>query len=716
MESSTNNAAPATTFEPVAGLLDFHRLLHMVLRRWWLPALFTALTITAGVFYLKTRPVMYSALAVVQVEQAPQRIVNFPDSTPDGENSSADALKTFEQILGSGSLLLRVVKANGLDTNPTFVLPKPNRAPYSDAELIERMERKIAVVIRRGTRLIDITVHDADPVLATRLARSMVTEYRNLELEQKLELNHTANDFLITEELKLRRNLEESEKALADYRAQNQAVSLQDKQNIVVDKLRELNGQVTEAKSRRLALEADIAKINAAGGVKPEQLLQLASINTVPAVADLRRQINEKEADFAAIKERYMYKHIKYIEAESTLQKLRAALQTEFAAAASSLNRTYQSTVETEGKLEAALHEQEQKAFALDKTALPYNNIQRQMESNRTLYENVLTRMKQTDVVKGVSASDLRLVQEPSVPYRPDSQGRLKVLAVALVAGLFLGLAAILVLEMLKHTLQTVDQAERVLGLPLLAAVPELSRRARSAGVSLVGAAEAAQREAFRTLRTTFGLTKEPEIHSFLFTSAIPGEGKSFCSLNFASTLAQGGFHTLLLNADLRRSSDYADALGCKEEAGLSECLAGKLPLAQTCHPTKVKNLFLCPAGRRSGEPSDLLAGKRAGDIVKEALQVFDRVVIDSPPINAVSDCLVLAAHVEAVCLVVRARSTPVNAILRACRTLALGGVVPVGFVLNRMPTRLGYKSSYYYYGKEYHEAERKQARELHTP
>ena len=708
--SSSPSAGGTAAFESTAGLLDFHRLFYMVLRRWWLPALFTVLTVAAGASYLHTRPVMYSALAVVQVEQAPQRIVNFPDSTKDDEYSSADALKTFEQVLGSGSLLLRVVKANGLEHNASFAPPRPNGAPYSDAELIERMQRKVAVVIRRGTRLIDITVQDTNPILATKLASSVVTEYRNLELEQKLELNRAANEFLIVEERKLRSNLEASEKALADYRAQNQAVSLQDKQNIVVDKLRELNNQVTEAKSRRLALESDIAKVNA-GNVTPAQLLQLTSINSVPAVVDLRRQINEKEAEFAAIKERYMYKHIKYIEAESTLQKLRTALQTEFAGAAASLNRTYQSSLETEHKLEATLQEQEQKAFELDKTAIPYNDLLRQTESNRTLYENVLARMKQTDMIKGVSASDLRVVQEPTQPYRPDSQGRLKVLAVALAAGLFLGLAAILALETFKHTLQTVDQAERVLGLPLLAAVPELPRRARRASVTLVGAEEPAQREAFRTLRATFGLPKEPEIRSFLLTSAIPGEGKSFCSLNFASTLAQGGFHTLLLNADLRRSSDYAKALDCREEAGLSESLAETLPFAQACHPTKVQNLFYCPAGRRSGDPSDLLASKRVGEIIKEALQVFDRVVIDTPPVNAVSDCMTLAAHVEAVCLVVRARSTPVNAVLRAGRILTLGGATPIGFILNRMPARLGYKSSHYYYGREYHEAERRQTR-----
>jgi succinoglycan biosynthesis transport protein ExoP len=705
METQTN--ASPSAFGPVVGVLDFSRLLHIVLRRLWLPMLFSMLTIGAGVAYLMTRPISYSALVVVQVEQQAQRIVNFPDGSPDEDFRSAEVLKTFEQVLGSGSLLLRVVKANHLDTNPSFAPPKPNHAPYSDGELIERMSRKVTVAIRRGTRLIDITVTDPDPALVSRLARSMVDEYRNLDIEQKLDVSSNANAFLLTEEKKLKEALEASESQLADYRLLHQAVSLEEKQNIVVEKLRELNQQVTEVKSKRLALESDIAKING-GSVKSDQLLQLASINTVSAVADLRRQINEKEGEFAAIKERYMYKHIKYIAAESSLQKLRAALEQEIDAAAAVLNRTYQSVRETEAKLENALHDQEQEALKLDKTAIPYRALMRQTETNRTLYENVLTRMKQAGVTRGSGSSDLRLVQEPTTPYHADRLSRTKVLGLALAAGIFLGFAAILALEMLNHTLQTVDQAEHILGLPLLVAVPELRRRWRGVSVPLVGAEEAPQREAFRTLRTTLAMFKDRETRSFLFTSAVPSEGKSFCSLNFASTLAQGGCHTLLLNADLRRPSNYATVLDCKEKPGLSECLAGKLQFAQVCHQTKVQNLFLCPAGERSGEPADLLAGKRLGEVMREALQVFDRVVIDSPPINAVSDCLVLAAYVEAVCLVLRARSTPVNAILRACRTFLLGGVTPVGFIINRMSARLGAKSTHYAYGSEYHQAERK--------
>lgn len=704
----------ADAFEPVSGLLDFNRLGQIAWRRCWLPVLFTLLGVGAGLYYLSKSPKMYQGVAVVQVEQEPREMMKFQDAGSDQDFRSPDVVKTFEQVLSNGSLLLAVVRANGLDHDPNFAPPRPG-APYSDSELIERMTAKVAVEIRRGTRLIDIRVEDRDPVVAAALAKSLVDEYFRQEVAQKHELSRGAGEFLAGEEALLKKKLDDSERAIAKYRTDNQAVSLEDKQNIVVEKLRELSAKVTEAKGRRLALEADIARINA-GGVKPDpaSLLQLASITETPAVADLRRQINEKEGEFAAVKERYKYKHIRYIEAQSNLQKLHEALDAEVIKAAAVINLTYDSARETEAKMQNALHEQEQAALDLDRIAIPYNALLRQTKADRDLYESVLTRRKETQFGQGTAPNDLRVIQAPTVPSHPSKPSRLKILAAGALVGGFLGVALAFVLELLNHTLQTVDQAEGVLGLPLLSAVPELKKRRRAAGIALVGVDDTPQREAFRTLRTTLASSVQgKETRSFLFTSAVPGEGKSFCSANFAATLAKQGCHTLLIAADLRRAGDFPGVPDLKEKPGLGDCLAHDLPLARAVHPTSVQNLFVCGAGERSGEPAGLLARARFQEVLREALTVFDRVVVDTPPINAVSDALLMAPHVEAVCLVARACSTPVNAILRACRTLARAGVTPVGFVLNRMPLGFGARGAYYYYGEEYHEAESTQDRAL---
>ena len=375
--------------------------------------------------------------------------------------------------------------------------------------------------------------------------------------------------------------------------------------------------------------------------------------------------------------------------------------------AATLIKRSYQAAQETEVKLEAALHEQEQLALELDRTAIPYKALLRQNETNRTLYENVLTRMKETMVGPGTDSSGLRLVQAPTVPFRPFKPTRSKVLGLAILVGGFMGLALVLLLELMSHTLQTADQAERVLGLHLLAAIPELKRTRQSVpGELLISEEDTSQREAFRTLRTTLSVGSARQVtRSFLFTSALPGEGKSFCSMNFAVTLAKQGCQTLFIAGDLRRTSDYTALMTSGDKAGLSDCLATGLPLAQAVHPTSVKNLFFCPGGGRYDEPAALLSDSRFKKLLLESLQVFDRVVIDTPPIEAVSDGLLMAPHVEAVCLVTRAGKTPVNVILRACRSLARVEVTPVGFVMNRLPASL-HSQAAYYYGRLYRKAE----------
>ena len=411
-------------------------------RGWW--RLCLLLTVGGGVAYLLHARKIFTAIATVEVEQAAQHAVVFQDQQREEDYRSAEVLKTFEQVLQSGPLLLRVAEVNHLRGSDGFEPKTPGGPPLTDSEVIDRMLAKVTVELRRGTRLIDVSVDDPSPTRAATLARSVVDQYNVLANEQSLEVVQGNNGFLVAEEKRLRENMEKSEAALANYRAENQAVSLEDKQNIVVEKLKNLNQQVTEAKGRRLTLEADYNKLETMGNARPEALLALASIANAPEVADLRRQINAKEAEFAAIKQRYMYKHIKYIEAESNLQKLHAALDIEVSKAADVVRRSYQGAKEAEDKLTQALHDQESEALKLETTSIPYGSLERQAQSDRTLYESVLARLKETGVHQQ-SSYDVRLVGAPVVPSRPSKPSRLKILAAAAAAGLLLSAGAIFV-------------------------------------------------------------------------------------------------------------------------------------------------------------------------------------------------------------------------------------------------------------------------------
>jgi capsular exopolysaccharide synthesis family protein len=276
------------------------------------------------------------------------------------------------------------------------------------------------------------------------------------------------------------------------------------------------------------------------------------------------------------------------------------------------------------------------------------------------------------------------------------------IIAGALLAGLFLGLVLIFGLNAFDSSLKTVDRAEKALALPAVGAVP---KAAKDAGSDLITLQEphGAVAEAFRTLRTSMSLLgKESDRRSFLFTSAIPGEGKSFCSINYAVALAQQGLRTLLIDADLRLPTIGKRLFEDQPHPGTSDVLAALTPLDQAVRPAKVENLFVMTAGNRAPNPAELLSGGGFGELVQKALTTYDRVVIDSAPVNAVADSLLLVRHVQSVCLVVHAAKTPRKAVQRACQKLAEAGGKPVGFILNRLPAHGGVGYYYHYSAGEY--------------
>ena len=219
---------------------------------------------------------------------------------PTRTSDSPEGLKTIEQALLSDTLLLQVVKANGLDKDPSFAPPKKDGSAYLDSELVGRFKSKVNVMVRRGTRLIDVTVEDTDPKRAQQLAESMVKEFVNQSFEQELGLSATASDYLRQEADRSKQNFKTLSRQFRNIREDHNAVSLEDKQNIIVEKLKDLNLKVTEAKSERLKLEADVATIKQGKAKTPEELLLLPSVAALPVVATLRQELADRESKFKA--------------------------------------------------------------------------------------------------------------------------------------------------------------------------------------------------------------------------------------------------------------------------------------------------------------------------------------------------------------------------------------------------------------------------------
>jgi capsular exopolysaccharide synthesis family protein len=269
----------------------------------------------------------------------------------------------------------------------------------------------------------------------------------------------------------------------------------------------------------------------------------------------------------------------------------------------------------------------------------------------------------------------------------------------AIAGGLAAGLGLSFGLNAIDSSFKTVDKTEKILGVPILGAVP------RNAGdtAMVFDDSTSAAAEAFRSLRTSLSLMgKADQRKVTLFTSAVPAEGKSFCAINHAISLAQQGLRTLLIDADLRRPSVADTLLGGAITLGLSDLLAGQAAFGQAIQPAKEEHLFVLPAGSRAPNPAELLSRSDFGALIAEAAKKYDRIVIDTAPVNAVSDTLLLVEHAHSVCLVVRAGSTSRKAVLRACAALTSAGHSPVGAILNWVTSRNGVGYYYHYSAGRY--------------
>jgi capsular exopolysaccharide synthesis family protein len=374
------------------------------------------------------------------------------------------------------------------------------------------------------------------------------------------------------------------------------------------------------------------------------------------------------------------------------------------------------------------------------------------------MYEAVVLRMKETSVSSGIEQAPYTLVEEPMVPTRPSRPKVMRSLLLAFLLSGMLACAALIAYDVMDSSLRSIDEAEDTLGLPSLAGVPDHrpSGMARIKGVvarekeALPHRLEAARRiserrrggeqvsaadwqglvktprvngdgkpaypiatiddpasalaEAYRTLRANISMLGPVDTRRvLLFVSAVPEEGKTYTSLNTATALAQQGHSTLLVDVDLRRPSLHK-ALDWPEDhpRGLTDIFSGNATLAEAVKPTRIENLFFLPAGTRAPNPAELLSTADLGALVRELGARYDRVVFDSAPVNAVSDTLVLAPHVDQTILVVRSGKTPRRVVLRAVSLLRKAGARLAGFVLNRLPTGRTAGYYYYYYGDKY--------------
>ncbi len=772
---------------------DFRHFWHSLVERLWI----VVLCVLGGLFlslgYLAKTPKLYQGHIVLEVDVQDPTPIRSDDPTMRLRAmflASQEALRTIEQNLTNRGLCARVVRSENLaddggrsllgqsivsadakttaksapkatstpdpsQAGPNQFSPQTVFSPLEDA-LGGALARMIKPVIRRGTRLIDVYVMNQDPGMAQRLADAVGREYIRYSIERRSYSSQDMLRYLMEEEERLKKNLQKSEAAVAEYKAttpdalqlgggtattgsQQGAGSTGSRGGLVEDRLQDLSTKLAQARSDRMRIEHEIEQIESMKD-NVDAVLSVPSIATAPIVVERRRDVAQLESAVAQLTQRYKEKHPKMMAARAAMAEAKDALKRTVLAQPDVLRNLLGQAKAAEQNLQSSTGVQEEAAKNLNRAAIGYQELARQAETDRALYESVLRQIKETNLTKDVKTNAVSMVERSPLPGLPVSPQPKKAILLGLLGGLAVGLGVVYGADILDRSVKTVDQAEATLGLPVLAAVPEMgkgdleglngakgskeSSETTTASYRLVAEApEGPAAEAFRNLRASLALLgPEDERRVFLFTSAVPAEGKSFSSANYALALAQQGHRVLLVDGDLRRPSLHKIFLALDETTdprdtpGIVDYLVGTSDLrgavqsvsAGRLDPQSVQaeksqmiaatagQLFVMTGGRRAPNPAELLSGPSFAKLVAEAAASFDRVVIDSAPILAVSDTLLMTPLVQTVCVVVRSNKTPRNAVQRALGMLTGAGGRPAGIVLNRLPRRRG--AGYYYY------------------
>lgn len=624
------------------GLKDY---LRWVLRRFWI-----LLTAVAGGFFLglylySITPPTYISTATIEILRVKRDAADVAEEEKIRMSGAAEMLSASER-LRLPQIYTEAAKSPALAQRSDLV-PKQRMFPWSSPPEVDTAEvspdaiggmisRLVNVRWRTDTALLDLSASHTDPAVARDLLASVLTAYEDLSQSRVEGSSEYALDYILNSSAEIK------------------------------DKLLKLEGTL--------------------------QLYERCST--------VSKEIDEAERQIAEMEKRYLPKWPALIEAKELLRILDQRFVNE-------LNQVISLDEEEkkfwDGNLQvlAAMSENDL-TDAKRKLVLTRSNVLvRELEAEKQVYDNLILQLKEGNVARGFAGRQFEVVQPPTLPGMASAPVKSKMLIQFAGGGLVLGLGIIFLLGILDPTARTVAELEQLAGIPVIAAMPTFKKsESRAGSLALQQDAESPASESLRTLRA--GLTflgSAEERCTFLVTSSIPGEGKSWVAANLAHSFAAQGDRTLLIDADLRRPVQSEVFGYAKDAKGIADQLSLGTSLKEILIRSEVsENLFLMPVGSRSANPAELLSGKGLPVLIHKLTEYFDRIVIDSAPIIPVSDSIPLAKLAQSVVLVVRMGKTPKAAVNRSIRLLSENDSRPVGLVANGMPKTMTAGSHEYYY------------------
>ena len=734
MESNASTAPRAMTPQPHVDddEIDLLKLWQSIWRRKWSIITLTFIVMMVSVLVVLSLTPIYRAASTLLIEQKQAKLGSI-EQLYGLEGGSNEFLQTQFELLKARSLAERVVRELNLTTHVEFD-PRQQPEPLinfsirdllsnlsldklipgtmpSDLEITEEMrEEKIFESVTRAfmsrisiapqgkSQLVQVQVDMADPVLATRAANMLANGFIEGQLEASMEMSATATTWMNSRMGELRSKLKVAEDTLQEYREKENLVDVDGVSTISAAELAATSERMIDARRNRAEAESMYRQVQSMRSAGWEKMASVSAVLGDPLIQQFKTNEARAKAKVDELSKRYGARHPTMEAARTELAAAQASLRGQVEQVVAGIERNYQLAVANETSLRSSVNINKAQIQDISRKEFRLRELQREVDSNRALYDTFLTRLKETAATSDLDSANARIVDRATVPTTPIKPKKaLIVLLATFLAGL-VGVGLVLLLEALNNTFKSTEEIENTLNLPVLGLLPLIRKGSRKQIANLFhDDTDKSFSESIRTIRTSVVLSAMDEPHKILVvTSSVPGEGKSTVASNLAYALGQME-KVLLVDADMRRPTLAKNFNFPVGTPGLANLIAGTAKLEECIK--KVNGVDMLSAGVVPPNPLELLSSERFKKLIEFLRSKYDRVIIDSPPTQAVSDALVLGTMANALIYVIRSESTAKPLVVKGIGQLLQSNAPVTGIVLNQVDIKKAQKSGYSYGG-----------------
>ncbi len=703
-------------------------------RKWWILITFAAI-FTAAALYTFTRVPIYRTTSTLQITQ------DNPGSRVSADDKLAmltggDSMEKFQQtqykILQSRSLAERVIKALNLAEHPDFKIDREKHPEMTDADveeaLIEAFLKKLEVTPIRNSYLVEVSFQSPDKELAQKVVNAFADEYMYLSIDRRNESFNLVRSWLDRQLQEMAAKVQEAQQKLYKFGQETDIYTLEDKDNVIIQKFIDLSGLLTKAQAEKMAKEAQYRQIQEKGPNAP------LVVNN-PLVVSLRGELVTQQAKVSSLQKIYLPGHPEMQAELAHLRELQGRLNGEVQRLMESIRADYEAAARTEKLLSDSLSQQKEQVAKLQDNLTDFQILKRDAQTNEQLYQALLARVKEANIASTMVPSNVAVIDPGKVPAKPYKPKTARNLALGAFLGLVLGLGLALVVEHLDDSIKSVDDLERYCNLPSVGVLPLLSLNG-SSGTSLSQkimdlplrkllpgpkSRKSSRSESNPVTNLDLVVYKNPQDpfteaightqtsimfsasgrppQALVIASPNPSEGKTMLASNLALSSALNGRQTLIIDCDLRKPRLHR-IYEVEPQPGLTNYLSGNATLADILRPTHIPNLTVITAGVKPPSPLQLLNSEIFKELMEQLRGQFQHIIIDTPPILGFTDARVVSALVDGVILVTRQNSTNKSAARLAHQLLSQIHAPILGAVLNAVGPH-GSPYGYYYY--QYH-------------